>query len=112
MGRNIVGDRVAGNRHDRSSDEHEESATGGLPAAAPGAPHEAFLRLRVGPSTLLARVTRDAVAGLGLAPGMALWALVKAVAFDHAAADAGGTEPPVAPSAGTPAGMAAAHPGC
>jgi len=29
---------VAGNRHDRSSDEHEESATGGLPAAAPGAP--------------------------------------------------------------------------
>ena len=33
---------------------------------------------------LLARVTRDSVARLGLAPGMAVWAVVKAVAFDHA----------------------------
>jgi hypothetical protein len=63
----------------------------------PGAPHEAFLRVAVGPSALLARVTRDAVARLGLRPGMAVWALVKSVAFDRAAV--GGTadaepEPP------------------
>jgi len=55
-------------------------------AAAPGAPHEVFLRLRVGAVAILARVTRDSVAGLGLIPGMAVWALVKSVAFDHAAA--------------------------
>ncbi|MES2711660.1 MAG: molybdenum ABC transporter ATP-binding protein [Pseudomonadota bacterium] len=49
-----------------------------------GAPHEVFLRLAVGPSTLLARVTRDSVARLGLTPRMALWALVKSVTFDRA----------------------------
>ncbi|GAA0603554.1 molybdenum ABC transporter ATP-binding protein [Craurococcus roseus] len=49
----------------------------------PGAPHEAFLRLAVGPSALLARVTRDAVERLGFRPGMAVWALVKSIAFDH-----------------------------
>jgi len=51
-----------------------------------GAPHEVFLRLAVGPSMLLARVTRDNVARLGLTPGMALWALVKSVTFDRAEA--------------------------
>lgn len=50
----------------------------------PGAPHEAFLRLAVGPSALLARVTRDAVAALDLRPGMQVWAMVKSVAFDRA----------------------------
>ena len=49
----------------------------------PGAPHEAFLRLSVAPSALLARVTRDAVERLGFRPGMAVWALVKSIAFDH-----------------------------
>ncbi len=44
---------------------------------------EVFLRLAAGPSVLLARVTRDSVARLGLRPGMPLWALVKAVTFDH-----------------------------
>ncbi|MBR0656357.1 molybdenum ABC transporter ATP-binding protein [Plastoroseomonas arctica] len=48
-----------------------------------GAPHEVFLRLAVGPSVLLARVTRDSVARLGLAPGMEIWALVKSVTFDR-----------------------------
>jgi molybdate transport system ATP-binding protein len=46
-------------------------------------PGEVFLRLAAGPTTLLARVTRDSVPRLGLAPGMALWAVVKAVTFDH-----------------------------
>jgi molybdate transport system ATP-binding protein len=46
--------------------------------------HEVFLRLAVGPTTMLARVTQDSVPRLGLAPGMALWAVVKAVTFDHA----------------------------
>jgi molybdate transport system ATP-binding protein len=44
---------------------------------------EVFLRLGCGPSTLLARITRDSVARLGLHPGQALWALVKGVTFDH-----------------------------
>jgi len=42
---------------------------------------DALLRLRVGEALLLARVTPDAVARLGLAPGMGVWALVKSVAF-------------------------------
>ncbi len=49
-----------------------------------GTAPEVFLRLAVGPTTLLARVTRDAVERLGLAPGQEVWALVKSVAFDHA----------------------------
>ena len=60
----------------------------------PDSPHEAFLRLSVGPSALLARVTRDAVGRLGLRPGMAVWALVKSVAFDRAMASAGGEPTP------------------
>jgi molybdate transport system ATP-binding protein len=44
---------------------------------------EVFLRLAIGDSMLLARVTRDSVARLGLRPGMELWALMKAVTFDH-----------------------------
>jgi molybdate transport system ATP-binding protein len=51
--------------------------------------HEVFLRLKVGPTAMLARVTRDSVARLGLVPGMALWAVVKAVTFDHAGAQPG-----------------------
>jgi molybdate transport system ATP-binding protein len=46
-------------------------------------PGEVFLRLAAGPTTLLARVTRDSVARLQLRAGMPLWALVKAVTFDH-----------------------------
>ncbi|MGG5807973.1 molybdenum ABC transporter ATP-binding protein [Falsiroseomonas sp. CW058] len=51
-----------------------------------GTPHEAFLKLRLGPSVLLARVARDSIAELGLVPGLAVFALVKTVAFDHAVA--------------------------
>jgi len=54
-------------------------------AAAPGGPHEVFLRIRIGGVAILARVTRDSVAALGLMPGMTVWALIKSVAFDHAA---------------------------
>jgi molybdate transport system ATP-binding protein len=49
---------------------------------------EVFLRLAVGATSLLARVTRDTVDRLALRPGMPLWALVKSVAFDHAAGSA------------------------
>ncbi|MBO1075893.1 molybdenum ABC transporter ATP-binding protein [Roseomonas marmotae] len=56
-----------------------ESVVPGVPAG----PHEATLRLRIGPSLLLARVTRDSVARLGLSPGRQVWALIKSVAFDH-----------------------------
>ena len=44
---------------------------------------EVFLRLASGPSTLLARVTRDSVTRLNLRAGMPIWALIKAVTFDH-----------------------------
>jgi molybdate transport system ATP-binding protein len=54
-----------------------------LEAVEPGPPHQAMLRLRLGGSVLLSRVTGDAVRRLQLAPGMALWALVKSVAFSH-----------------------------
>jgi molybdate transport system ATP-binding protein len=52
--------------------------------APAGTPNEAFLQLRAGPTPLLARVSQDSVARLGLAPGMAVHALVKTVVFDHA----------------------------
>jgi molybdate transport system ATP-binding protein len=72
----------------------------------PGSPHEAFLCMAVGPSALLARVTRDAVSRLGLRPGMPVWALVKSIAFDH------GTEAAAAVGAreGAPAGRRTAPP--
>ncbi len=54
-----------------------------LEAIAPAGPHEVFLRLRLGPAALLARVTRDTVARLGLAPGQQVHALVKSVSFDR-----------------------------
>ena len=41
------------------------------------------MTLQVGPTPLLARLTRDAVATLGLTPGKALYAVVKSTAFDH-----------------------------
>ena len=41
--------------------------------------HECFLRLGIGPSILLARVTREAVQRLGLNPGETVTALVNAV---------------------------------
>ncbi len=53
-----------------------------LAAIEPAGPHEAFLRLMLGPTALLARVTRDAVAELALAPGAAVFALVKSITFD------------------------------
>ena len=45
--------------------------------------HEAFVTLQVGPTPLLARLTRDAVDRLALLPGMAVFAMVKSTAFDH-----------------------------
>ncbi len=52
--------------------------------APTASPHEVFLHLAVGETVLLARVTRDAVARLGLLVGQEVWAMVKSVAFDHA----------------------------
>jgi molybdate transport system ATP-binding protein len=49
-----------------------------------GAPGEVFLRLELGGTALLSRVLADVVTRLGLAPGLELFALVKAIAFDHA----------------------------
>jgi molybdate transport system ATP-binding protein len=51
------------------------------PAAA-GA-QEVYLRLAIGPSAMLARVTQESVQRLALRPGMEVWALIKAVTFDH-----------------------------
>jgi molybdate transport system ATP-binding protein len=57
-----------------------------IEAVEPGRAHEAVLRLRIGSSLLLARVTQDSVQRLGLAPARPVWALVKAVAFAHGGA--------------------------
>ena len=56
---------------------------GTVSAVAPFGPHEAFVTLEVGPTPLLARLTRDAVATLGLLPGKPVFAVVKSTAFDH-----------------------------
>ncbi len=45
---------------------------------------DALVELDAGGDRLLARVTRRTVATLGLAPGLPLWAVVKAVSFDRA----------------------------
>ncbi|WP_419899005.1 molybdenum ABC transporter ATP-binding protein [Roseomonas sp. USHLN139] len=52
-----------------------------LQAIEPGGAQDVLLRLAVGESTLLSRVTVEAVARLGLVPGLPVWALIKAVAF-------------------------------
>jgi molybdate transport system ATP-binding protein len=44
-------------------------------------PALALLRLKVGASPLLARLTKRSAAGLGLVPGMAVWVQIKAVAL-------------------------------
>jgi molybdate transport system ATP-binding protein len=44
-------------------------------------PALALLRLHVGPSPLLARLTQRSAVGLGLAPGMPVWVQIKAVAL-------------------------------
>lgn len=52
--------------------------------APAGTPHEVFLHLAIGETPLLARVTRDAMQRLELAPGARIWAMIKSVTFDHA----------------------------
>lgn len=54
-----------------------------ISAVAPAGLYEAYVTLQVGPTPLLARLTRDSVAELGLIPGRAVFALVKSTAFDH-----------------------------
>lgn len=56
-----------------------------LRSVAPtGSPHEVFLHLAIDETPLLARITRDAMERLKLAPGASLWAMIKSVTFDHA----------------------------
>ena len=52
-------------------------------AVAEGAGTDALVTVDCGGERLLARVTRRSVAGLGLAPGRAVFAIVKAVTFDR-----------------------------
>ncbi len=56
---------------------------GTIAAITPAGLHETFVTLQVGPTALLARLTRDSVGALGLTPGLAVFALVKSTAFDH-----------------------------
>jgi molybdate transport system ATP-binding protein len=44
-------------------------------------PSQALVRVAVGSSLLLSRVTQRSVAELGIAPGRTVWALVKSVAL-------------------------------
>ena len=50
-----------------------------LAAIEPGTAHDVIVRLRVGETALLSRVTIDAVSRLGLQPGQAVSALIKSV---------------------------------
>ena len=52
-------------------------------AIGPAGPHEVMVTVRVGPTPMLARLTRDAVSRLALHPGTTAYALVKSTAFDH-----------------------------
>jgi molybdate transport system ATP-binding protein len=61
-----------------------------LAAIEPGGANDLLLRLAVGDAVLLSRVTRDAAQRLGLAPGLPVWALIKAVAFVGEAPEGGG----------------------
>ena len=56
---------------------------GVVAAVAEGAGTDALVTLDCGGERLLARVTRASVAALGLAPGRAVFAVVKAVTFDR-----------------------------
>ena len=59
---------------------------------APAAtPHEAFVQLRIGQTEVLSRITRDSAERLALRPGLAVWAVLKAVTVDRAQ---GGIETP------------------
>ena len=53
----------------------------------------ALVEIEAGPHRVTAAVTRDAVAELGLRPGITVWALVKSVAFDHGPDAAAGSVP-------------------
>lgn len=77
-----------------------------------GDPHERLLRLQVGPASLLARVLRDAVGRLGLAPGDALFALVKGIALEHTpvGAPSGAVDANDATDAAAATGAGAARP--
>ncbi|MDT7953636.1 MAG: molybdenum ABC transporter ATP-binding protein [Acetobacteraceae bacterium] len=52
-----------------------------LEAIAPAQTGEVVLRLRIGASALLARITEQALQQLALAPGQTVWALIKSVAI-------------------------------
>lgn len=54
-----------------------------IAAITPTGPHEVLATLQIGPTAVLARLTRDSAATLGLAPGQAVFALLKATAADH-----------------------------
>jgi molybdate transport system ATP-binding protein len=50
-------------------------------ADAHDSPSQALVRIGIGGSMLLSRVTRRSVAELGLSPGASVWALVKSAAI-------------------------------
>jgi molybdate transport system ATP-binding protein len=57
---------------------------GTIVGVAAGEGADALVRLDCAGDALLARVTRQTVAALGLVPGTPVWAIVKAVSFDSA----------------------------
>lgn len=54
-----------------------------IAAIGPAGSYEAYVTLQVGPTKVLARLTRNAVVRLDLASGKEVFALVKSTAFDH-----------------------------
>ncbi len=60
---------------------HHNVLPGVIRSLVPVGPHEVFVTLAIGTTSMLARLTRDAVARLSLAPGQAVFALVKSIAL-------------------------------
>ena len=54
-----------------------------IAALTPAGPYETDVTLQIGPTQLLARITRDAATNLALTPGTNVYALVKSTTFDQ-----------------------------
>ncbi|WP_426959718.1 molybdenum ABC transporter ATP-binding protein [Muricoccus radiodurans] len=80
---------VATRRPEELSARNILSATVTRAAEVPGLPHEALVVLAVGPTTFLARVTRESLNRLGLEPGRSVWAIVKGAALALPSQEAG-----------------------
>ena len=72
---------------------------GRLERLSDAGPDDVIATIAIADARILARITRAAVSDLGLAPGMAVWALVKAASLRGHAFTRAADSPPAAPGA-------------